>query len=166
MHNYRFRAATRADQAAIQLLIQQVLDEYGLGLDLPGTDQDLQDIENMYFARGGYFGVVLNAREQIVGSYGFCPHNSQTAELRKMYLLPEARGQGLGKTLLQALLHQIQQAGFQRVILETNSRLKAAVKLYQQFGFQPFEPALGPCAARCDQAFELILQREESIHAN
>jgi len=77
MHHYGLRAATCEDQSTIQALIQQVLAEYDLSLDLPGTDQDLQNLEGAYFGMGGYFGVVLNAQKQIMGTYyqqfGFRP---------------------------------------------------------------------------------------------
>ena len=82
--------------------------------------------------------------------------NDQRAEIRKMYLLPEHRGKGLGKMILQVLINQAKALGFKSIELETASILKEAIGLYQKFGFQPY--ASPHIAARCDQAYELILE--------
>ena len=91
----------------------------------------------------------------IVGCGGLFPVSPDSVELRKMYLLPEARGKGLGKTLLTQLLAEARRLGYKRVVLETNSVLKEAIALYRSFGFAPV--ARDHLADRCDQAWELSL---------
>src|SRR5687768_13854385 len=94
------RDARSEDSAAVFGIVDSVLREYGLEPDPLGTDSDLADIEASYDQRGGVFRVIESADKIIVGCGGLFPVDSATVELRKMYLLPAARGKGLGKKLL------------------------------------------------------------------
>jgi putative acetyltransferase len=152
---YSFRPARSDDSAAVRAVVQSVLREYGLEFDADNTDADLTDIAGNYHELGGWFQVIESPSGSIVGCSGLFPLSAETVELRKMYLLPEARGQGLGKKLLGQSLAEARRLGYKRVILETNSVLKEAIALYQGFGFVPV--AREHLACRCDQAWELSL---------
>jgi GNAT superfamily N-acetyltransferase len=91
-------------------------------------------------------------QNQIVGTAAYYPiHRGEKAvEIRKMYLLPSARGLGLGKYLLQQLEKAIASRGFQQIWIETASVLAEAVKLYESNGYQP---ATGVETARCDRVY-------------
>lgn len=159
--NYTFRVATNRDAVAIQNLVFSVLNSYGLTPDPEGTDRDLNDLEKAYFQSGGYFGVIENPEAQIVGCFGLYPIDSEIAEVRKMYLLPEARGQGLGKESLAQLVNCAKQKGFQRLHLETNQVLKEAIALYLKFGFLPLQGHVH--SGRCDQAYYLDLKEKNHV---
>lgn len=158
---YTFRAAINRDAIAIQNLVFSVLNSYGLRPDPEGTDTDLNDLEKSYFHSGGYFGVIENPEAQIVGCFGLYPIDRHMAEVRKMYLLPEARGQGLGKASLTRLLDFAQAQGFQRLHLETNQVLKEAIALYLKFGFLPLKGHVH--SGRCDQAYYLDLKEKNRV---
>jgi putative acetyltransferase len=145
------RSARNTDTDAIKQLVFSVLDEYGLKPDPASTDQDLDDIEEQYFRRGGFFALV-EIDHTIIATVGLHPVDDSTCELRKMYCLPQCRGQGLGRRLMEFALTKARELGFRRMILETASPLKEAIGLYSRFGFQPYVPA--HLSARCDQAFE------------
>lgn len=149
------RPALNADSEAVIALIFGILAEYGLAGDLSGTDLDLADIEGSYAGRGGYFDVVQDESGAIVGSVGLYPLGDGAVELRKMYLDKSLRGKGIGKRLLEAAITRARALGFDRIELETNSRLLEAIALYRRYGFQPIEGQ--HLASRCDQNFELRL---------
>ncbi len=132
-----------------------VLDEYGLKPDPDGTDADLDDIEQSYYARGGAFCVLEEEDGSIVGAYGLYPLQNHTCELRKMYLRRTHRGRGLGRRLLEDALASARELGFTTVTLETASVLKEAIALYKRYGFVPCPS--DHLAARCDQAYVLEL---------
>ena len=155
MEQLFFRQATRSDGAEVLALVQSVLEEYGLEVDSATTDADLHDIEASYIERGGWFEVLVASDGKIVGSGGLMFIDESTCELRKMYLVPEVRGHGWGKKMLVRFLKKAEILGFQRVTLETATVLVEALKLYTQFGFQPFTPDHMSC--RCDLAYELWL---------
>jgi putative acetyltransferase len=152
---YIFRSASCEDSAAVRAIVEAVLGEYGLEFDADSTDADLLDIPTNFEARGGAFQIVESQFGKTVGCGGLFRLDTDTVELRKMYLLPEARGLGLGKKLLTQLLAEARRLGYKRVILETNSVLREAIALYQSFGFVPVPR--DHLAKRCDQAWELSL---------
>lgn len=132
-----------------------MLGEYRLAPDPDGTDADLADLEGNYWKKGGVFHVVLSPDGSIVGCAGLFQLSSAEVELRKMYLLPAARGRGIGKLLLSRLIADARRLGYQRVVLETASVLTEAIELYRSAGFSPISrDHLSP---RCDQAWKLSL---------
>jgi len=151
----RLRRATNADCKPVRTLVFTVLGEYGLKPDPDGTDADLGDIEQSYFASGGTFRVLEEDDGSIVGAYGLYPVEGRTCELRKMYLRRTHRGRGLGRLLLEDALACARELGFATVTLETASVLKEAIALYKRYGFVPCPS--DHLAARCDQAYTLEL---------
>ena len=77
--------------------------------------------------------------EQIVGSIAIAGQADRTAQLRWFLVLPEARGSGLGGTLLENALEFCRSGEFRSVFLWTLSDLKAAAHLYQRAGFHRTE---------------------------
>lgn len=148
------RLATNSDIDGIKTVVFGVLKEYGLEPDPNTTDKDLDSIEAHYSENGGYFGVVEECN-CIVATIGLYRVDEITCELRKMYALPDHRGKGLGKRLMEFALNKAKEMGFKRVVLETASPLNEAIGLYKRFGFQEFEPE--HMSPRCDQAMELYL---------
>jgi putative acetyltransferase len=141
-----------ADRQAIATVISSVLAEYGLGWEPAGADRDVLEIEKYYLATGGAFWTICNQQGQVIGSAGYYPieRGPKSVEIRKMYLLPTYRGQGLGKFVLQALEKAIVAQGFQEIWIETASVLVAAVKLYENNGYLP---STGVETARCDRVY-------------
>ncbi|GAF77904.1 unnamed protein product [marine sediment metagenome] len=149
------RDASNADQAAIREVVYSVLAEYGLAPDPGGTDADLADLENSYWRNDGVFHVVLSPEGSIVGCGGLFRLSAVEAELRKMYLLPDARGRGLGRRLLNRLIADARRLGYQHVVLETASVLTEAIELYRSADFSPV--SRDHLSSRCDQAWRLSL---------
>jgi len=58
-----------------------------------------------------------------------------TAELKRMYVDPSVRGQGIGRALVEALEREARLLGVTRIVLETGTRLAPAVKLYEAMGY-------------------------------
>jgi putative acetyltransferase len=58
-----------------------------------------------------------------------------TAEIKRMYVDPSVRGQGIGRTLVEALEREAQLVGVTRIVLETGTRLEPAIKLYEAMGY-------------------------------
>ncbi|AMA10287.1 GNAT family N-acetyltransferase [Picosynechococcus sp. PCC 73109] len=138
----------RADAAKV---IEQVLKEYGLPWEPEGADQELFNIDKYYWQQGGEFWVIEQAGT-IVGTAAYypIPKGNKAVEIRKMYLLPEVRGQGLGKYLLEELEKAIASRGFAEIWIETVTVLKEAVQLYESQGYQPITDVE---TARCDLAY-------------
>lgn len=62
------------------------------------------------------------------------------AELQRMWLVPDARGRGLGRFLLRALENRARALGARHMRLSLHSSLTEALRLYESAGYQPVEP--------------------------
>ena len=76
---------------------------------------------------------------QILGSIAMVAVSPAEAQLRWFLLVPEARGLGLGRRLLEAALGYCRDKGFARVALWTFAELAAAISLYRAYGFAETE---------------------------
>ncbi|HEY9851286.1 MAG TPA: GNAT family N-acetyltransferase [Leptolyngbyaceae cyanobacterium] len=139
------------DRQVAAKVIYSILVEYNLPWQPTQADRDVLEVENFYLARGGEFWVIEREKE-IVGTSAYYPSKraENAVEIRKMYLLPTVRGQGLGKYLLRELEKSIAAKGFTQIWIETASVLEEAVKLYESSGYQP---ASGVETARCDRVY-------------
>ena len=83
-------------------------------------------------------GVFLAARRdgEIIGCGGICRLGDGVAELRRMYVSPQARGLGVGRSLLAALESEALAAGYASIRLETGFRQREAIGLYESAGFR------------------------------
>lgn len=157
--DFVIRAWQPTDRQVAAEVIRSVLAEYGIGWEPDGADRDVYEVETAYVQVGGAFWVV-EQQGQVVGTAAFYPVNRGvgTVEIRKMYLLPQVRGKGLGRWLLQRLEQEIAAQGFRKVWIETASVLKEAVKLYESGGYLP---ATGIETERCDLIYSKVLQPEQ-----
>lgn len=155
--DYLIRDWEPCDRHDAATVIATVLAEYGLGWDPEGADRDVLAVEACYIEAGGVFWVV-EQNGHIVGTGAYYPisRGINAVEIRKMYLLPIARAQGLGYFLLQQLekaiaAHQESAAqAYQQIWIETASVLAEAVQLYERNGYSP---ATGVETARCDRVY-------------
>lgn len=87
-------------------------------------------IENLKYA------VVLYIDEKPVGSGAIKVFASKTMEIKRMYVLPEARGKGLATLILKELENWAFELGYKTCILETGKRQPEAIALYTKNGYE------------------------------
>ena len=94
-------------------------------------------------------GVFLVVRDEgrAVGCGGVCRFDETRAELKRMYVVPEARGRGLGRLLLVALEDEARRLGYDGIVLETGDRQPEALGLYASAGYERM-PCYGVYATR------------------
>ena len=80
--------------------------------------------------------LIARARGRAVGCGAIKFHPDAPAELKRMWVAPEARGVGLGRRILQELERLAEDHGVQVVRLETNRALSEAIALYRGSGFR------------------------------
>lgn len=145
------------DEDSVFQIVKCVLAEYGLSTNSEVTDADLRDIRQSYLSNGGAFRI-LESDGRIVGSYGLYATSVQSCELRKMYLLPELRGQGFGRIMMDDAVRKAKALKFKEMTLETNSCLQEAGELYKKYGFKEFVP--DHLSDRCNLAMKKMLSND------
>ena len=136
-----------SDNAAIANIIRRSLEEFGA--NKPGTvyfDDTTDHLFELFQStpKSRYFIAELNG--DIIGGAGIYPTDNLpegVCELVKMYLSKDARGKGLGRTMIDHCLQTAKQLGYKKVYLETMPELKNAVKVYEKFGFEYLKGPMG-----------------------
>lgn len=134
------------DNQTVGATIQQVLKEFGI--DRPGTayyDTQLYSLYELFQTPGSDYWIV-EINSEIVGCGGIFPTKGlapDCVELVKFYLLPKARGKGLGKELLLQCICGARELGYTSMYLETMPELTTAIPLYERNGFQHLTAPLG-----------------------
>jgi GNAT superfamily N-acetyltransferase len=62
--------------------------------------------------------------------------DSDTGEIKRMYVLPDARNRGVGRAIVAVLEAEARRLGVRRLVLETGERQPEAIALYSRAGFQ------------------------------
>lgn len=135
-----------SDNAALAIIVRNTLAEFGA--NHPNTvyyDPTTDALFELFQKdRAKYFVAEIDGK--IAGGGGIFPTEglgNNTCELVKMYLLPEARGVGLGRTLIGKCIEAAIENGFSKIYLETMPELKQALKVYEKFGFEYLKGPMG-----------------------
>lgn len=139
-----------------------VREPYGSPLSRPLTDAQAEELRERY---GGWEGagsepepelfddpdgcfLVARLDDKPVGCAGICRcEGEQTAELRRMYVAPEARRLGIARTLMNELEETARRLGYETLRLETGPEQPEAIRLYEAGGFAVI-PNFGPYTAQ------------------
>lgn len=73
--------------------------------------------------------------KKAVGIGAYKEFDSETAEIKRMYTLPECRGKGIAKAILSELENWAKEEGYTTTILETGFKQVDAIGLYQKLGY-------------------------------
>ena len=146
MKNILIRSIEPSDNAVLAKIVRDTLAEFGA--NHPGTvyyDATTDALYELFQKEGaGYFVAMID--DKVVGGGGIYPTEglpADTCELVKMYLLPEARGVGIGRTLIEKNLSLAKEKGYHQVYLETMPELKQALNVYAKFGFEYLKGPMG-----------------------
>jgi GNAT superfamily N-acetyltransferase len=88
----------------------------------------------MFEPPDGVFLVVRDAGRPVACG-GVARFDELRGELKRMYVVPDARGRGLGRLLLDELERHARTLGYASLVLETGDRQAAALALYRRAGF-------------------------------
>jgi len=141
------RPIKQSDNQALARIIRDTLTEFGA--NHPGTvyyDASTDALFELFQKMRSSYFIAEAPDGKIVGGGGIYPTEGlpeDTCELVKMYLLPEARGKGLGRSIIEECLQTAKEFGFEKVYIESMPELKQALKVYELFGFNYLSAPLG-----------------------
>jgi putative acetyltransferase len=89
------------------------------------------EAENVYF-----IGVLENKDILGCGALVYKNNDGIYGELKRVYVKPKNRGQGISKVIMQGLITHAQKTQLQTIRLEAGIRQPEALSLYKKLGFQ------------------------------
>jgi putative acetyltransferase len=128
-------ATSPRDVATVQQLWREYWGSLGLPTEFQNFGEELQTLPGVYGKEGG---VLLLARQedQAAGTIAMRRLDLGSGEVKRLYLRPQFRGQGLGRALVEALIESARAAQYQCLYADTLPTMMHALKLYKNCGFQ------------------------------
>ncbi|WP_144207211.1 GNAT family N-acetyltransferase [Shewanella donghaensis] len=135
-------------------IIKCVGEEFGaVGEGFGPSDPEVEEMSQYYHIDDKSVYLVATIDNKIVGGAGIAKFNDddEICELRKLFLLPESRGFGLGKGLTEQCLNFAKEMGFKQCYLDTLASMTSAISLYEKMGFSHLDkPLIGTIHGGCD----------------
>lgn len=140
-------------QSAFRKLNIEWLEQYNL---LESHDLEILDHPRKHILDNGGVIYLVRWHEEIIGSAALMKEHEGVFELVKMAVAAPFRNQGLSKLLLTECIEKARKLKAQKIILFSNHQLKAALGLYEKFGFKHI-PVLDSPFVTADVKMELVL---------
>ena len=105
-----------------------------------GFSQELASLPGVYAPPGGEL-LLAKQGDHVLGCIAFKPLDPpRVAEIKRLFVRPQARGKGVGKALVQAAMTAAVQSGYDEIKLDTLPQMQSAIALYKASGFVPIPP--------------------------
>jgi len=127
------------DRAIVETLFREYVASLAEDISFQNVDDELAGLPGKY---GRPTGVVLIAREgdEAAGAIGYRMVEPGVCEMKRLYVRPAFRGNGLGRELANELIEDARERGYRTMLLDTLASMDAARALYRDLGFVPVPP--------------------------
>jgi putative acetyltransferase len=125
-------------------LVRELFEEYAASLPFDLSFQDFQQevssLPGQYGPPQGRLILAVSDAGSSAGCVGLRPFAAEIGEIKRLYVRPAFRGQGVGQMLVLAILDEARSIGYRRVRLDTVASMTDANRLYESLGFEDIAP--------------------------
>ena len=150
------RPQSDSDWSQARRLIEDYADSLHLDLSFQDFGRELEHLSREYAPPSGAF--LLASEDGVtLGGVGVRQFAAGIGEIKRLYVIPAARGLGVGRLLAQGIVSVSRELGFVRLLLDTLPSMTEAHALYESLGFRPtrayrFNPVPGTSFLELDLA--------------
>ena len=137
--DHQIKKITPKHDSKVCEIIKTVGGEFGaIGEGFGPSDSEVLAMSQHYSDDSSSLYLVAIVGGNVVGGSGVAALNGskEVCELRKLFLLPEVRGVGIGKELAENCLKYASNKGYKKCYLDTLGNMEAAISLYEKLGFK------------------------------
>jgi putative acetyltransferase len=131
-------AESPGDLAIVRQLWGEYWESLGLPTDFQGFSEEVRSLPGAYAAQGGALLVAFDSAEP-AGTIALRLLGANSGEVKRLYLRPKFRGQGLGRRLLQAVIDRATEVPYDCLYADTLPSMMEALSLYERYGFERVE---------------------------
>jgi len=130
---------SEADWLEARRLIEEYAASLNLDLSFQNFAHELAHLRSEYAPPTGAFLIALGDGVA-AGCIGLRRFSEGVGEVKRLYVMPAARGQGLGRRLAEGIVIAARRLGYRRLLLDTLPSMTEAQSLYLSLGFKPTAP--------------------------
>ena len=131
--------AGEADFADIASLFRQYAAGLPVDLNRQGFADEIAHLPGPYAPPGGAL-LIARKDSEVLGCIALKRLAPEVAEIKRLYVVPQGRGLGVGKALVTAILGETARLNYREIKLDTLPHMAPAIALYRSFGFEPIAP--------------------------
>lgn len=124
------------DWQRARALIEEYAAALGHDLSFQNIAHELDHLADEYSAPGGGAFLLAFDGDECLGCVGVRRFGGHDGEIKRLYVVPAARGRGLGLMLARAIVAEGRRLGYARLLLDTLSFMQEAQSLYGSLGFR------------------------------
>ena len=135
---------TDDDLAAVVALFEGYVASLTVDLGYQDFSGELAGLPGKYAPPKGELLLARDAAGRPLGCVGLRALSDGCCEMKRLYLLPTARGLGLGKAMTEAVIEIARALGYDELKLDTLPSMTTAMQLYDALGFERTGPYYAP----------------------
>ncbi len=148
------QATTAREWDEAQRLVREYAASLNVDLSFQNFDHELQHFTTEYAPPTGAF-ILAEDAGQYVACIAVRQFSQGVGEIKRLYVMPAARGLGLGRLLVERIIVVAREIGYSSLLLDTLPFMKEAQSLYVALGFKPtapyrYNPVAGSAFLRLD----------------
>lgn len=141
MKTLRFVQAESGEQVEkARRLFKKYAEQLGLNLCFQNFDHELAELPGDYAPPSGRL-LLASENNEIAGCVALRKIGDGVCEMKRLYVRPEFRGTGLGRSLAEKIIVEAREIGYLRMRLDTlPGKMDRAIAMYRSLGFRDIEP--------------------------
>jgi ribosomal protein S18 acetylase RimI-like enzyme len=131
-----YRATSESDLDAARRLFREYVAELDFDLDFQNFEREMDALPGPYAPPTGAI-LLAEHTDEPVGVVAVQPLDEDgVCEMKRLYVVPEHRGSGIGRALAEAILDVARKLGYDTMRLDTVASMTPARSLYRSLGFE------------------------------
>lgn len=128
------------DVSVVRALFEEYQAALGVDLCFQGFDQELAGLPGDYAPPAGRLLLARDGEGRPAGCAALRGVGGEASEMKRLYVVPDYRGIGLGRALAEAVIAEARAIGYRSICLDTLPQMVEAAVLYESLGFREIEP--------------------------
>lgn len=123
----------------VKILFREYVNMLGINLDFQDFENELNTLPGKYSSPKGRIYIAYY-NDKLAGCIALRSFEKNSCEMKRLFVRPEFRGHNIGGLLVDKIISDAKEIGYEFMFLDTLTSLKSAVSLYKKKGFQEVNP--------------------------
>ncbi len=134
------QAQSPAEIQRVRELFEEYVAWLGINLCFQNYDKEVAELPGEYAPPNGRLLLAV-VDGVIAGCVALRSLGSGACEMKRLFVRPTYRGQGLGWELVESIVEEAREIGYERMRLDTlPGKMDQAIEMYRSLGFREIEP--------------------------